>query len=92
MKYTISGGNLLSRESNRCSPDNNICSRLNIVQGKENYDINSTCNWVHAEINTINNLPADSKPYKSILYGHDFYCDACENALKEAGVEVLEIK
>ena len=83
-------GNLLSRESNRCAPTGGVCHRLGVVQNKENYDKESSCNWTHAEINAINNLPAGSAPYKSVLYGHSFYCDNCENALKGAGVEVLE--
>jgi deoxycytidylate deaminase len=85
------GGILLSRESNRCSPDNGECSRLGIYQQKDNYDVNSTCNWSHAEIMAIKALPEDSIPYKSVLYGHEFYCPTCESALKNAGVEILEI-
>ena len=84
-------GILLSRQSNRCNPKDGICQRLGIIQNKENYDIESTCNWIHAEINAINNLPKQSLPYKSILYGHDFYCNNCEIKLIENGVKILEI-
>jgi deoxycytidylate deaminase len=83
--------NLLSRESNRCEPDNGICARLGVIQNKENYDVHSQCNWIHAEIRAVYSLPSESKPYLSILYGHDFYCDACEKTLKEAGVQKLEV-
>jgi len=83
-------GNLLSRESNRCNPDG-ICHRLGVVQGKDNYDKSSNCNWTHCEINAIKSLPKDNKPIKAILYGHDFYCDKCEDALRLAGVKIFEI-
>jgi hypothetical protein len=82
---------LLSRESNRCSPPNGVCSRIGVSQTKSNYDVESTCNWTHAEIMALQALPEGSKPYKSVLYGHSFYCDFCENALRTAGVEVLEV-
>ena len=81
---------LLSRESNRCNPTDGICSRLNINNTKSDYPLES-CNWSHAEVNAIKALPVNSKPYKSILYGHDFYCQACEDALKNSGVQLLEI-
>lgn len=84
-------GNLLARESNRCFPTGGTCGRLGVVQNKSNYDVNSTCNWVHAEINAINALPTAAKPHKAVLFGHDFYCDACEQALKKAGCEILEV-
>ena len=83
--------NLLSRESNRCDPEKGICSRVGVIQKKQNYEIHSQCNWTHAEIRAINSLPSESKPYVSILYGHEFYCDTCEDALKAAGVEKLQI-
>lgn len=82
---------LLSRESNRCNPDGGICSRLGLIQNKSNYDVESSCNWIHAEVHAINNIPTGSMPYKSVLYGHDFYCDRCESILREAGIEVFLI-
>lgn len=82
---------LLSRESNRCNPPNGICTRVDVIQTKENYDRNSNCNWTHAEVRSLSALKVEDKPYLSILYGHDFYCDSCEKALREAGVEILEI-
>lgn len=84
-------GNVLSRESNRCNPDGGTCHRLGIVQNVNNYDVHSSCNWTHAEIMAIKALPEGARPYKAILYGHDFYCQTCENALKAAGVEEFEI-
>lgn len=84
-------GILLSRESNRCNPENGICSRINIIQDKKNYDKESNCNWTHAEINSINNLPKNSRPFISLLYGHSFYCNECENKLKKIGVKFLLI-
>ncbi len=80
-------GNLLARESNRCNPEGGICHRLGVVQDKTNYDTESSCNWVHAEINAINALPIGSKPKTAYLYGHTFFCSACEEKLKEVGVE-----
>lgn len=85
-------GNLLSRESNRCNPTGGICTRLGLVQSKTNYDVESTCNWTHAEINAIKSLKESDKPHKAIIYGHTFFCDACENALRSVGVKELEIK
>lgn len=85
-------GNLLSRESNRCEPEGKVCHRLGLVQNKKNYDVLSSCNWTHAEINAIKSLKPEDKPYKSILYGHNFYCDNCENKLKEKGIKIFEIK
>lgn len=85
-------GNLLSRESNRCNPKDHICQRLGVTQNKQNYDTESTCNWTHAEINAITKLPKDSKPYRAIIYGHSFYCDPCENALRSIGCKILEIQ
>ena len=84
-------GNLLSRESNRCSPDGGICHRLEVNQGKDNYDVNSQCNWHHAEQRAVSLLPIGSNAYRSVLYGHSFYCDACESALRGSGVEILDI-
>lgn len=84
-------GNLLSCESNRCDPVGGTCHRLGLVQDKANYDINSHCNWTHAEINAVNHLPPNSEPYRSIIYGHTFYCDNCENALRACGVKILEM-
>lgn len=83
--------NLLSRESNRCEPTNGVCARVGVVQTKDNYDRNSFCNWTHAEIRAISSLPVQSQPYLSVLYGHDFYCDSCEEALKKAGVIELTV-
>ena len=83
--------NLLSRESNRCEPDNGICARIGTIQNKENYDVHSQCNWTHAEIRAINALPIGTDPEYAVLYGHDFYCDACEKALKKVGVTRLDI-
>ena len=83
-------GFLLARESNRCDPEGGTCHRIGLVQTKENYDLNSHCNWTHAEIMTIRALPEGSKPYQAIIYGHQFFCDNCENELRKVGVTVFE--
>ena len=76
-------GVLLSRESNRCNPTGGVCHSIN-------KDTTFGCSWVHAEINAIYRLPNHSHPYRAVLYGHSFYCNACEAALKKAGVVILE--
>lgn len=81
-------GNLLSRESNRCSPEGE-CHRLGVLQDKENYDETSDCNWVHAEIMAIKALPDGAKPTSAVLKGHDFICTPCEKALWEVGVRAM---
>jgi len=83
-------GKLLSRESNRCSPEGDVCCRLGVIQTKDNYDKESSCNWIHAEIMAINALKG-GVPENAILYGHDFLCDNCEEALKGIGVKVIKI-
>lgn len=84
-------GNLLARESNRCNPEGGTCHRLEINQEKANYDKESQCNWTHAEINAIAALPKDSKPFQAVIYGHTFFCDACEEALRKVGVTHFKI-
>lgn len=83
---------LLARESNRCNPDGGICHRMNITQSKAEYSVDSSCNWIHSEINAINALPKNCRPHKAICYGHTFFCDSCESALKRVGVTVFQIK
>ncbi len=82
--------NILSRESNRCSPDG-TCHRLGLVQVKAGYDVVSLCNWTHAEMMAINALPERVRPYRAVLHGHNFFCDACEQALRSVGVRVLYV-
>lgn len=84
-------GKVVSSGANRCDPPDGVCSRLGLIQNKENYDVESTCNWSHSEIQAIKNLPQGYKPYKAILKGHEFYCQPCEDALRAIGVEVFEI-
>lgn len=84
-------GRVVSSGANRCDPPDGVCSRLGLIQNKENYDTASTCNWSHSEVQALNNIPIGLKPYKAILKGHDFYCTPCENRLKAAGVVEFEI-
>ena len=84
-------GILLSRESNRCSPAEGRCGRINIVQSKGAYDVHSDCNWTHAEIMAIQNLPENSIPVEAVLYGHDFYCKPCEEALISIGISSFKL-
>jgi deoxycytidylate deaminase len=84
-------GRVVSSGANRCEPEGGLCARLNINQNKENYDTTSTCNWSHAEIQAIANLPEGYKPHFAILKGHQFFCQPCEDALKAVGVTEFEI-
>lgn len=39
----------------------------------------------------IQALQEGSKPFRAVLYGHTFFCDACELALRRVGVQVFEV-
>ena len=82
-------GELLSRESNRCSPTGGVCHRLDVKQDKSNYDTETDCNWRHSEIKAIEALPKKCSPYYAICYGHSFICDNCEQHLRAVGVQIL---
>jgi deoxycytidylate deaminase len=82
-------GNLLSRESNRCDHGGE-CKRMGVTNTKSNYPADG-CNWTHAEVKSIAAVPKGSNPYKAVLYGHSFYCEPCETALKSVGIKILEI-
>ena len=84
-------GRVVSSGANTCDPPNGICSRLGVVQTKANYDTTSTCNWIHGEEIAIKNLPEGFKPYRAVLKGHEFFCQPCEDKLKEIGVEEFEV-
>jgi len=84
-------GKVVSYGANSCDPPNGICTRLGVVQNKENYDVTSTCNWTHAEISAIAALPTTYQAYKAVLKGHEFFCQPCEDALKEIGVKEFEV-
>lgn len=80
-------GNLLSQASNRCSPSGNVCHRIGVIQTRKNYDVKSDCNWIHAEIMAIRALPeGGARPYRSVLYGHTFYCELCALSLVAIGI------
>lgn len=85
----ISGafGRVLAVESNRCAPEGGKCHRLGVVQGKAGYPSDSTCNWQHAERRAVNALGPTDKARRAEIYGHDFPCDDCEQALRRAGVK-----
>lgn len=82
-------GNLISEGVNQCDPEGGKCARIGIKEGKENYS-GIGCNSTHAEEIAIQKL--DGKiPYKAILTGHDFYCDPCEQKLREKGVKEFAV-
>lgn len=83
-------GRFLAAASNRCDPPGGKCQRVGISQQKESYAIES-CNWTHAEIRAIEALPQGSRPKAAFLYGHDFICDSCENALRKVGVDSFTV-
>ncbi len=86
-------GKILAVESNRCSPTGGLCHRIGIVQTKSDYDVTSACNWTHAEVMAIRALPGGRHhPYRAVIYGHDYPCDACDMALRRVGVETIDIK
>ena len=84
-------GKVVSSGANRCEPEGGVCHRLGVMQNKANYDTNSSCNWTHAEIQAIANIPEGYKANKAVLKGHDFFCQPCEDKLREIGVEEFEI-
>jgi deoxycytidylate deaminase len=84
-------GKVVSSGANTCEPEGGICARLGVVQNKENYDTTSECGWTHAEVHAIKNLPERYKAHTAVLKGHEFFCQPCEDALKEIGVENFKI-
>lgn len=84
------GGELLSVGTNRCNPPAGICERLGVANAKADYPV-ASCNWVHAEVMALGSLPLSAIPFEAVLYGHDFFCDECEKALRARGVEVLRV-
>lgn len=83
-------GRILSCGSNHCDPPDGICQRLNMKQSKDKYTGNE-CRTIHAEIAALKAMPKGAKPFRAIVYGHDFICKECEKALLEAGVEAFKI-
>ncbi len=84
-------GSRLAAGYNQCFPPFGECKRMNINQDQDNYT-GYECNSIHAEVVAMSLLSKDSKPYKAVLIGHDFYCKDCEAELKKIGVKILEIK
>jgi hypothetical protein len=76
-------GGVVSVESNRCSPPNGVCPRLDLVTTKENYPPNR-CNTEHAEVRALK--LAKRMPTHAVLIGHKFFCDDCERLLKSYGI------
>ena len=78
-------GSVVACESNRCSPPNGVCPRLDLVTNKENYPPNH-CNSEHAEVRALK--LAKRMPTHAVLIGHKFFCDDCERLLKSYGIEL----
>ena len=76
---------IVAVESNRCSPPNGVCPRLDLVTCKENYPANR-CNSEHAEVRALK--VAKRMPKRAILIGHRFFCDDCERLLTSYGIEL----
>lgn len=85
-------GTLLARASNRCNPPGGICARMERQDGQATYPTHSECGWTHAEVMAVAALTAGISPTRAILYGHDFPCPACEDALRKAGVIDIEVR
>lgn len=78
-------GQVVAVESNRCSPPNGVCPRLDLVTSKENYPPNH-CNSEHAEVRALK--LAKRMPTHAVLSGHSFFCDDCERLLRSYGIEL----
>jgi deoxycytidylate deaminase len=86
-------GERLAIESNRCNPPDGTCVRIGIVSTREGYPVHSECNWTHAEIMALRAINRTAeKPFRAIIYGHNFPCSACELALQVAGVRHIELR
>lgn len=82
---------VIACESNRCDPPNGICQRLARKDQQETYPVTSSCNWTHAEIRAIRSAPWDAVPSVARIYGHEWPCPTCEEALRNNGIERIEV-
>lgn len=89
-KLVDAGGKIVALESNRCDPEGGMCHRKGIVQERDTYALTSECNWTHAEIMAINSLPEGAEPRTAHIFGHDFACQSCTDALEAVGVTKIE--
>jgi deoxycytidylate deaminase len=65
------------------------CARIGIQSKQEGYD-GSGCNSVHAEIYAIASMDTSGvRPFHALIMGHEFACDDCTKALKDAGVSTI---
>lgn len=78
---------VLACESNQCQTP---CQRLSQVTSKSSYPT-ATCDTDHAELRALRALKPGDRPVRSVLYGHAFYCESCEQALRACGVGTLEL-
>jgi len=82
---------VVARESNRCDPLGGTCHRLGRADVQATYPSSSDCRWTHAERMAIAAIPFGRRPTRAIIYGHDFACPECVQALTAVGVTVIEI-
>ena len=82
-------GILIAYGRNQCAPVGK-CARLDITQSKHNYT-GDECNSIHAEVAALDMLRPGDQPKIAIIQGHDFFCNACEDSLRQAGVERFEV-
>jgi deoxycytidylate deaminase len=82
---------LIALGSNKCEQPENGCPRIGKVSERENYEPTTACAAVHAEIDALGKVPENKEPIRAEVYGHEFACLDCEQALKAAGVQDITI-
>lgn len=75
---------------NFCAPPTPICPRLGLSQTKEKYT-GTECETIHAEIMALRSTHPKRPPISAVLYGHDFVCLECEEALKKARIKNIQV-
>jgi len=82
----INDGIIVAKSSNKCSPPNRICQRLQTKTGT-NYDL---CRSLHAEALCVKQMiEKDIRGGIAYLLGHYYACDDCQNKLKEVNVNEI---
>lgn len=82
---------VVSVAANTCDPAEGVCQRLGVHQTQQEYDVESTCNWEHAEARALDQLPEEVQPTTAVVLGHDFVCPTCDEKLKARGVESIAV-
>lgn len=75
---------------NFCAPPVSGCARLKMSQSKAGYT-GTECETIHAEIMAIRSAHPKRPPVSAVLYGHDFICQQCEDALRNFGITEMRV-